>query len=73
MSEFECSICKQENSDVSWNRVLGASLIGGIATGILYYIYCHLSDNQKDDIKKTICSQAKPAIVKYLTKDDEED
>lgn len=72
MSELECSFCQSEKSDVSWSRVIGASIIGGIATGVLYYIYCNLSDNQKDDIKKVFSSQAKPMIAKFLIKDEEE-
>ena len=74
MGEMECAVCVHENqnSNISWNKVLGASIIGGIASGILYYIYCHLSEEKKDNIKKAICDQAKPAIVKFLTKDDED-
>ncbi len=71
--ERETSLCKssKDKSDLSWDRILGVSIIGGIATGILYYVYCQLTEQQRDDIKRAVICQGKPMIAKFFTDSDE--
>lgn len=50
-----------------WGKMIGFSLIGGLISGLLFYIYDGLSEGQKRDIKELVVENSKPAIARFIS------
>ncbi len=61
----EIFVCEEKKVDLPVEKLLGVALLGAIGSLMLFYLYQHLSEENKKLVKENIVDAVKAQMAKF--------